>query len=74
MDVNWLQKAVENGAIVVRRPHETSDEFGTVRLATVKTYGDTTHTLVDRSKYKGIFLPGFRRSAFDDPLLKLLWV
>ena len=37
---------------------EEEDEGGKVRFARVQTYGDTTHTFVERSGYKGLFLPG----------------
>ncbi|PWW24110.1 4-hydroxyphenylpyruvate dioxygenase [Geodermatophilus normandii] len=47
------------GATVVTEPHDVSDEHGTVRLATIAAYGDTVHTLVDRSRYTGPYLPGF---------------
>ncbi|XP_013112990.2 4-hydroxyphenylpyruvate dioxygenase [Stomoxys calcitrans] len=63
--------AKQRGAEVVRELWEESDEFGTVKFATIKTYGDTTHTFVDRTKYKGVFLPGFQRAA-EDVLLKAL--
>ncbi|EKT76526.1 4-hydroxyphenylpyruvate dioxygenase, partial [Rhodococcus opacus M213] len=39
--------------------HEVTDEHGTVRLAAIATYGDTRHTLVDRSNYTGPYLPGY---------------
>lgn len=52
--------AQSRGAIVVRDIWEESDEFGTVRFATVQTFGHTTHTFVERANYKGTFLPGFR--------------
>lgn len=67
-------KAVERGAKPVREPYELTDENGTIVLATVQTYGDTTHTFVDRTKHKGCphFLPGFRKPAFEDPLLATL--
>jgi 4-hydroxyphenylpyruvate dioxygenase len=32
---------------------------GSVVLASIRTYGDTIHTFIDRSGYKGPFLPGF---------------
>src|SRR6266542_3927510 len=32
---------------------------GSVRFAAIATYGETRHTLVDRSRYRGPFLPGF---------------
>ena len=47
------------GATVLDEPHEISDEHGTVRLAAVAAYGDTRHTLVDRSRYSGPYLPGY---------------
>jgi 4-hydroxyphenylpyruvate dioxygenase len=43
----------------VREPWELSDEHGTVRLATIATYGETLHTFVERSAYRGPFLPGY---------------
>jgi 4-hydroxyphenylpyruvate dioxygenase len=48
-----------HGARILEEPHDVSDEHGTVRLAAVATYGETRHTLVDRSAYSGPFLPGF---------------
>jgi 4-hydroxyphenylpyruvate dioxygenase len=65
--------AVSTGARAVSQPRDVSDEHGTVRLASIGTYGDTIHTLVDRSRYRGPFLPGFvardpivdRRPAID---------
>jgi 4-hydroxyphenylpyruvate dioxygenase len=51
--------AVQHGARGVREPWEVSDEAGTVRLATIATYGETVHTFVQRNGYEGPFLPGF---------------
>jgi 4-hydroxyphenylpyruvate dioxygenase len=50
---------IERGAKAVREPWEESDEHGSVRLATIATYGETLHTFVDRSAYSGSFLPGY---------------
>jgi 4-hydroxyphenylpyruvate dioxygenase len=47
------------GARVLVEPHDSADERGTVRSAAIATYGDTRHTLVDRSRYAGPYLPGF---------------
>jgi 4-hydroxyphenylpyruvate dioxygenase len=47
------------GATVLVEPHDLTDEHGTVRTAAIATYGDTRHTLVDRSRYSGPYLPGF---------------
>ena len=65
--------AVERGATGVREPWEDTDEHGTVRFATIAAYGETLHTFVDRSDYKG-FRPGYtprERSAGDVGLLAI---
>ncbi|GGM30412.1 MULTISPECIES: 4-hydroxyphenylpyruvate dioxygenase [Micromonospora] len=51
--------ATAQGATGLLDPHDVTDENGTVRMAAIATYGDTRHTLVDRSRYTGPFLPGF---------------
>jgi 4-hydroxyphenylpyruvate dioxygenase len=54
-----IAHAETSGATVLAPPHDVTDEHGTVRLAAIATYGDTRHTLVDRSRYTGPYLPGF---------------
>jgi len=51
--------ARRQGATILTEPQDATDEHGTVRLAALATYGDTRHTLIDRSRYHGPFLPGF---------------
>lgn len=51
--------ATEHGATGLAEPHEVRDEHGTVVLAAIATYGQTRHTLVDRSGYSGPYLPGY---------------
>ncbi|GLH07405.1 4-hydroxyphenylpyruvate dioxygenase [Gryllus bimaculatus] len=63
-----VKRAKERGAKIVRDIYEESDACGTVRFAQVQTYGDTTHTFVDRTKYKGFFLPNFREITIPDVL------
>ena len=63
---------MERGAKVVKPIWEEEDEFGKVRYAMVQTYGDTTHTFVDKANYKGFFLPGYVRPKTEDPLTKVL--
>jgi 4-hydroxyphenylpyruvate dioxygenase len=50
------------GATVLEEPDDVSDEHGTVRRAAIATYGETRHTLVDRSRYDGPYLPGFQHA------------
>jgi 4-hydroxyphenylpyruvate dioxygenase len=62
--------AVRRGARGVHEPWELSDEHGTVRMASIATYGETVHTFVERDGYSGAFLPGFepREGAEDEGL------
>ncbi|XP_021268990.1 4-hydroxyphenylpyruvate dioxygenase isoform X2 [Numida meleagris] len=67
-----VQKAKERGAVVVKEPWVEEDKFGKVKFAVIQTYGDTTHTLVEKLNYKGLFLPGYHAPLFKDPLLPRL--
>jgi 4-hydroxyphenylpyruvate dioxygenase len=62
------REAVERGARGVLEPTAVEDEFGTVQLATIATYGDVVHTFVDRHAYEGAYLPGYvaRETAEND--------
>ena len=51
--------ALAQGANGRTDPTTLEDEFGKVRFAVIDTYGETRHTLIDRSAYAGPFLPGF---------------
>lgn len=64
--------AVSKGAKPVQPPREDRDDGGSVVTAKICTYGETTHTLVERGSYTGVFLPGFRASDAADPLSQLL--
>jgi len=58
--------AIAGGAKAVAPPSESSDAGGTLVRASIRTYGDTIHTFVQRNGYRGIFAPGFveaRRSV-----------
>jgi 4-hydroxyphenylpyruvate dioxygenase len=55
-----IEHARAQGARVIEEPHDLSDEHGTVRLAAIAAYGQTRHTLVQRSGYDGVYLPGFQ--------------
>jgi len=63
--------AMERGAKSVMEPTETADKDGSVIMATIETYGDVTHTFVERKNYHGVFLPNYRTITDEDPLTKL---
>ncbi len=52
--------AIERGATAVRQPEVLRDEHGEIIIAAIQTYGDTIHSLVQRSDYTGPFMPGFQ--------------
>ena len=51
--------ACARGAKGLTPPTTVRDEHGSVTYAVIAAYGDTRHTLIDRSQYRGPFLPGF---------------
>lgn len=53
------------GARGVAPPRLHEDKNGSVKMASIATYGDTIHTFVERSKYRGVFLPGFEPIDHD---------
>jgi 4-hydroxyphenylpyruvate dioxygenase len=54
------RKTTERGGISVAPPTLLEDEFGVYEFATIRTYGDTTHTFVNRDRYRGVFSPGYQ--------------
>jgi len=76
LDVEDVDRAFEGttkrGARSIVEPHDVTDEHGTIRRASIATYGDTVHSFVDRSKYRGVFMPTFKETGMkpaDGPLL-----
>ena len=57
-------------------PKIIEDPNGSVVLASIKTYGDTIHTFVERKNYNGIFLPGFQKweSEYNPPSKGLKYI
>jgi 4-hydroxyphenylpyruvate dioxygenase len=51
--------AVERGAKSAYEPSAMEDSDGVVRMAGIRTYGDTIHSFISRKEYRGCFRPGF---------------
>ncbi|KAK4499016.1 hypothetical protein PRZ48_009528 [Zasmidium cellare] len=62
------ENAIANGAESVNPPHIDSSDEGSILSASIKTYGDTTHTFIERTSYSGPFLPGYRAVITQDPV------
>jgi 4-hydroxyphenylpyruvate dioxygenase len=59
------RQAVQRGARGVVEPRSVDDEFGTLEIAVIATYGDVVHTFVNRHDYAGPFAPGFVSVSAD---------
>ena len=57
------RQAVQRGARGTLEPCSLEDEFGTIELSAIATYGDTIHTFVSRRDYAGPFKPGYVEAA-----------
>lgn len=55
-----FRETTSRGASRVLEPSRLQDEFGEVIISSIKTYGDTIHTFVERKNYQGPFLPGYK--------------
>jgi 4-hydroxyphenylpyruvate dioxygenase len=53
------RQAVQRGARGIAEPYRLDDEFGSIELSAIATYGDTIHTFVNRADYAGPFKPGY---------------
>src|SRR5688572_8185806 len=56
---NAFRLAVERGAAPEDEPHVISDDNGEIVIASIRTYGDTIHSMIERKNYRGLFMPGF---------------
>ena len=53
-------ETIKRGAKGLEEPHNIADENGIIRKAVIATYGETIHTFINRNKYNGLFIPGFK--------------
>jgi 4-hydroxyphenylpyruvate dioxygenase len=62
-------ETTRRGAVSEAEPHVLGDEHGQAVVSSIRAYGDTLHTFVERGAYKGPFLPGFR-AVDSDPVAR----
>ena len=60
------RETTARGAVSEMEPQVMADDHGYVVLSSIRAYGDTIHTFVERGHYDGPFLPGFRAVEHDD--------
>ena len=73
---NAWQETTKRGAKSYLAPTTLKDADGEVVLSGIHTYGETVHVFVERNKYKGFFMPGFRKweSNYNPTSTGLLYV
>ncbi|HMD13302.1 MAG TPA: 4-hydroxyphenylpyruvate dioxygenase [Bacteroidota bacterium] len=59
------RETTKRGARGVMEPTLFKDEFGEIKKSAIAIYGDTIHTFVERKKYNGVFMPGFKAMPED---------
>ena len=64
------RETTARGARSAAAPQITEDEFGQVRHAAIAIYGETIHSFVERTGYRGVFLPGFRAVEENDAVAR----
>lgn len=69
-------ETVTRGAVPYAEPKVMSDEHGEVVTASIRTYGETIHTFVERKNYNGVFLPGYkpRKSGYKSTPIGLKYI
>ena len=55
-----FNETVSRGATPVSPPQYFQDGDGEIVMSSIKTYGDTIHTFVERHNYQGVFLPHYQ--------------
>jgi 4-hydroxyphenylpyruvate dioxygenase len=55
-----FHETTARGAVPAGEPQVLNDQNGEVVITSIRTYGETVHTFVERSRYHGPFLPGFQ--------------
>jgi len=73
VDRAW-EGTTSRGARSIQEPHDLKDEHGVVRHAAIATYGDTIHSFVDRSRYRGAYLPTYKATGAKAEAGPLLYV
>jgi len=59
--------AIARGAKGTLEPTVHEDEWGKVVVAQIETYGETKHSLIQRTDYSGVFMPSF---AAREPMVE----
>lgn len=66
-NINSLyKKSLEVNAKIVEKPFITEDDYGKVEQMSILMFGNILYRFVDKTNYKGIFLPGYNSNIEKD--------
>jgi len=67
-----FDKSVANGAVPIKSPKISKDEFGEIEEAAIKLYDNNEIVFINRDRYTGIFKPDYHpvKGTTKTPLLK----
>ena len=60
----WHETRVR-GAENFLHPKYLTDKFGKLGISGIQLYGDTVHLFIERDRYQGAFMPGYRKWDSD---------
>ncbi|MDT0685379.1 4-hydroxyphenylpyruvate dioxygenase [Autumnicola psychrophila] len=55
-----FEETTKRGAKSYKEPYVMQDEYGSVVISGIHTYGETIHLFIERKNYSGSFLPGYK--------------
>lgn len=71
-----FEETTKRGGKPYLEPVTLTDEFGEVKMSGIYTYGETVHMFIERTNYKGAFMPGYEKleTEFNPSDTGLLYV
>jgi 4-hydroxyphenylpyruvate dioxygenase len=75
--IDAYHTAIEKGARSYMKPIVTNDDDGTIICSGIHTYGETVHVFIERTNYRGHFMPGFikwQTPDFNPPSVGLKYI
>ena len=73
---NAWEETTQRGAKSYMDPVTLTDESGEIVMSGIHIYGETVHVFIQRKKYNGVFMPGYRewKSGYNPSDSGLLYV
>jgi len=69
-------QTTQRGGVSTLNPITLTDKNGEVKMSGIQTYGEVEHYFIERTNYKGVFMPGFEpwESTYNPEPTGLLYI